>query len=342
VIVDDLDLSISLPVTQESEAPPPAAPAEFEVLVPHEAIALNGVLCCGQPLPRHRSDIAGIVLQPLINLVRQVTDWRDPAGDEDQYLGDYRFLVLDAMTASGINTFVQIWSEPFDELTVEVGPGDRSDPARQAFADEIREALLGRGFEIGGNADNFRKMLPVPSKEDSPRVALEMLAILVDVLGYEGCTDLAYKLQQDSNLQAGHVVTGLSRSTLQLLCTRWGLRCRVSPDEDNSLEVKDLHQEFHLNLFYPQPHRKGDFWEIHCVVFLDLTQDQAHALLAEVNGKPHLMKAFATSEGRDPRQHVRLSFGINLAGGVTLQHVRCQIVEFLELVRRLRRQIGSI
>lgn len=96
-----------------------------------------------------------------------------------------------------------------------------------------------------------------------------------------------------------------------------------------------------MNLFCPQPQRKGFFWEIHCVAFLDLTQDQAHALMSEVNSKPHLMKAFAISEQNDPTQRVRLSFGINLAGGVTLEHVRCQIVEFLELVRRLRRQIGT-
>jgi hypothetical protein len=107
------------------------------------------------------------------------------------------------------------------------------------------------------------------------------------------------------------------------------------------VEVHDLHQEFQLNLFYPQPHRKGFFWEIHCVAFLDLTQDKANALMSEVNGKAHLMKAFATSELDDLTQRVRLSFGINLAGGVTLEHVRCQIVEFLELLRRLRRQIGT-
>ncbi len=339
MITDEND--ISLPVPDESEAAPPAEPEEFEIIAPHESIALDGVLCCGQPLPRPRSDISAIVLQPLINLVRQATDWTDPSGDEGQYLGDYRFLVLDAMSASGIGTFVQIWSEPFDELTVEVGPGDRDDAVRQAFADQIRESLLDRGFEIGGNANNFRKSLPAPSTEDSPRVAREMLAILMDVLGYDGRTDLAYKFQQESHLRAGHTLTGLSCSTLQMLCNRWGLRSRVSGDENNLLEARDLHQDFQLNLFCPQTHRKGHFWEVHCVVFLDLTQEKAGALVSEVNGKPHLMKAFVTSDSSDPTQQVRLSFGINLAGGVTLEHVRCQIVEFLELVRRLRRQIGS-
>jgi hypothetical protein len=341
MIADDIDLSIELSVPQESELTPPTEPQEFEVLAPHEAIALDGVLCCGLPLPRLRSDIYGIVLRPLTNLVRQVTDWTDPSGNEAQYLGDYRFLVLDTKTASGIETFVQIWSEPFDELIVEVGPGDRADAALQSFADKIRESLLDRGFGIGGNASNFRKRLPAPSKEDAPRVARELLAILVDVLGYDGRSDLAYKFQQESNLRAGHLVTGLSCSALQMLCARWGLRSRISPDENNLLEVHDLHQEFHLNLFYPQPHRQAFFWEIHCVAFLDLTQEKANALTSEVNGKPHLMKAFATSEPNDLTQRVRLSFGINLAGGVTLEHVRCQIVEFLELVRRLRRQIGT-
>jgi hypothetical protein len=342
VIADDLNLSIVLPLTNRSEATPSAEPDECKVLAPHEAIALAGVLCCGQPLARPRSDISGIALRSLINLVRQATDWTDPSGDDDHYLCDYRFLVLDTMTASGINTFVQIWSEPFDELTVEVGPGDRDDAALQSFADQMRESLHDRGFEIGGNASNFRKALPTPRREDAPRIARELLAILIDVLGYDGRTDLAYRFEQASNLRAGHIVTGLSCSTLQMLCTRWGLRSRVSPDENNLLEVHDLHQDFHLNLFYPQPHRKGFFWEIHCVAFLDLTQDKANALMSEVNDKPHLMKASATSGQNDLTQRVRLSFGINLAGGVTLDHVRCQIVEFLELVRRLRRQIATI
>ncbi len=341
MIADDIDLSISLPVPQEPELTPPAEPEEFEVLAPHEAIALDGVLCCGLPLPRPRSDISGIVLRPLINLVRQVTDWTHPSGDEGRYLGDYRFLVLDAKTASGIITFAQIWSEPFDELTVEVGPGDRADPALQSFADQIRASLHDRGFEIGGNANNFRKSLPTPCREDATRIARELLAILVDVLGYDGRTDLAYRFEQASNLRAGHLVTGLSCFALQMLCSRWGLRSRVSSDENNLLEAYDLHQGFHLNLFYPQPRRKGFFWEIHCVAFLDLPQDKAQAVLSEVNGKPHLMKAFADSEPHDLTQRVRLSFGINLAGGVTLEHVRCQIAEFLELVRRLRRQIGT-
>jgi hypothetical protein len=335
-----VDIDLPLPVDDEADLAPPIEPDEFEILAPHEAIALHGVLCCGQTLPRLRSDVSGIALRSLINLVRQVIDWTDPSGNDGKYLGDYRFLVLEAPTASGIHTFVQIWSEPFAELTVEVGPGDRDDATLQSFADSIRESLHDRGFEVGGNANNFRKSLPSPSKEHAPRVARELLAILLDVLGYDGRTDLAYRFEQASNLKAGHIVTGLSASALQMLCSRWGLRSRVSDEAANLVEAHDLHQELQLNLFCPQPQRKGHFWEIHCVTFVELTLEKADELVSEVNGKAHLMKAFATSERSDGVQQVRLSFGINLAGGVTLDHVRAQILEFLELARRLRRQMS--
>ena len=52
MIADDIDLSIEFPVPQEPELTPPAEPEEFKILAPHEAIALDGVLCCGLPVQR--------------------------------------------------------------------------------------------------------------------------------------------------------------------------------------------------------------------------------------------------------------------------------------------------
>ena len=320
----------------EPEATPSEDTKELATFAPHEEIHLNGVLCCGQSIPRQRKGITEIALRSLINLVRQVTDWTDPSGHADAYAGNYRFLVLDARMPAGTDTFVQIWSEPFDELIVEVGPGNRDDAALQSFADRIRESLYDRGFEIGGNADNFKKTLSKPCQEDAPRVARELLAILMDVLGYDGRTDLGYRFTQDSHLQSGQVVSSFSRDSLQTMCTVWGIRSRLVADEDNLLEAHDLYQGFQLHLYEPQSHRPGSYWEIHCVILLDLDHDKALALVAKVNDRPYLLKAFATSGSTDLTQLVRLSFGINLAGGVTLDHVRCQIKEFLALVRRLR------
>jgi hypothetical protein len=138
------------------------------------------------------------------------------------------------------------------------------------------------------------------------------------VLAYDGRTDLAYKLQQDSRLKDGHILTGMSRPALQTLLLRWGLRPSTSVDESTVLDVATPNQEFQVQLFCPHPKGSGDFWEIHCLASLELPHDQALALIKEVNGTPYLMKAFAVPAAGNGVTTVRLALGINLAGGVTI------------------------
>jgi hypothetical protein len=63
------------------------------------------------------------------------------------------------------------------------------------------------------------------------------------------------------------------------------------------------------------------------------------ALIKEVNSKPHLFKAYATSDSSEVPQRFRLTIGINLSGGVALEHVRSQIYEFLDDIQRLDTRI---
>jgi hypothetical protein len=332
-MIDEEDIQIRL-----LPRPEPAlldGPALLQVPAPHGAVKLEGALCCGRSTARRRAQISDIVLPPLSQLVRQVVEWSGPSVDADQYLGDYRFLVLNVRTASGTDAYVQIWSEPHDQLLMEVGPGNREDALLQAFADGIRDPLLDRGFAIGGNANNYRKALSVPSSEDAPQVAREMLAILLDVLAYDGQTDVTYKFQQDSNLKDAHVLWGIDRSTLCMLLQRLGLRATPSAAEPTVIEAMSLERDFQLQLNSPQPPRKGNFWEIHCLTNLTMAADEASSLVEKVNGRPYLIKAHVVSLPGEPIQEVRLTIGINLAGGVTLDHIRAQISEFLQVVRKL-------
>jgi hypothetical protein len=50
------ELDIKLPESSESGMQLPAEQAQFETLEPHRTVALDGVLCCGQALPRLRED----------------------------------------------------------------------------------------------------------------------------------------------------------------------------------------------------------------------------------------------------------------------------------------------
>ncbi len=302
---------------------------------PHRAINLEGALCCGRPTARRREQVAGLILEALTDLVSQVVEWSVGSADADRHLGDSRFLVLSLRTISGTDAYVQIWSAPYEALVMEVGPGNRRDALRQAFADGIRAPLLDRGFAIGGDADNFEKALPIRSGDDAARIAREILAILLDVLKYDGRGDLAYRFHQATILEDGHLLTGIGRSTLCKLMQRWGLQATLSKEDSALIKATSWELRLQLQLAAPKPERKSHFQEIHCFANFTLPASDAKALVEKVNNRPYLMKAHFTMVPGEPVQKVRLSVGINLAGGVSLDHVRAQIVKFLYVVRKL-------
>jgi len=305
------------------------------VFTPHRAINLGGVLCCARRTARRREQLAGIILKSLAELVGQVVEWSDGSSDVDRHLGHSRFLVLSLRTISGTDAYIQIWSAPFEALVMEAGPRNRRDARLQAFADGIRDPLLDRGFAIGGDADNYQKALPIHSGDDAARLAREILAILLDVVKYDGRTDLAYRFHQASILEDGHLLTGIGRPTLYKLVQRWGLQASLSTEDSKLIKATSWELRFQLQLAAPKPERKGHFREIHCFANFTLPANAAMSLVDSVNGRPYLMKAHATVLPGESIQRVRLSVGINLAGGVTLAHIRAQIVEFLQVVRKL-------
>lgn len=78
MMTDEMD--IELPASRMQL---PTEQARFQTLEPHRTIALDGVLCSGQAFPRRHDEIAHIALSSLISLVRQVTNWTDTSGTEN-------------------------------------------------------------------------------------------------------------------------------------------------------------------------------------------------------------------------------------------------------------------
>jgi hypothetical protein len=314
-----------------------AASSETPESPPREQTGADGLLVVGRKLLLHPKESARqIALRPLIDLVRQTTLWAQRSGDLEERMGDFRFLVLEFTRPDDLLTFVQIWSEPTREPVMEVGPGRRSDPRLQAFADRIAQPLAGRGFEIGGNADNFHKILPVPKPEDQVRIANELLGTLIDVLDYDGRTDLAYKIGQGTFLKPGHVITGISRSHLQALLRIWGLETMTVADDPTVLEARSHGFVFRLHLCMPKANEKSVYWEVHCRARFMFAHERVTELLADVNDRPWLLKASLLGPPTRGEAPVALSYGFNLAGGVTHDHLKSQLFEWLEAVRRIR------
>ena len=322
-----------VPVTADGQATVPQGKAEFE---PHTVVDLEGTLVCAQERPRSSQSLASLCLPALTDQVEQVGVWNLGSTDSEIRLGDYRFLVVEFTDAADVCHFVQIWSEPHCHLTMEVGPGNREETILQAVADGIRPALTGRGFEIGGNASNYAKRLVAPSSHGARSIASEMLAILPDVHGYDGTADLTYRLHQDTILEANHVLDGISRSQLVDWLNVWSLNPRQSEDHEDVVSARERDLEFTVMLRAPKQRPSGAYWEIHCCTTFPLPNDAAAELLAEYNARPSLFKVFAGSRSDEFTREIGVVSGINLAGGVTPAHIRCQIREWLDAVRALR------
>ena len=322
---------IAVTATPQGELPQNAA--EF---APHEVIDLRGTLACGQSQPRSAEELTDLCLPALIGLIEQTAIWNVDSTDQEERLGDCRFLVIEFTDTADICRYVQIWSEPNCDLTMEVGPGNHEDKELHAVADRMRPALIGRGFEIGGNASNFRKRLVAPSHKSATCIANEMLAMFTEVLDYNGTVDLTYRLQQDTHLKASHVLDGISRSQLFDWFTAWGLNPRRIDDEEDVLEACERDLTFRALLSIPKMKPKGHFWEIHCHTTFPLPNDAAEELLAKYNSKATLFKVFGGSHLDEAMREIGIATGINLAGGVTPAHIRSQIREWLDAARQLR------
>jgi hypothetical protein len=330
------EIDIGLPGVAVTAVPQTQAPAKKMEFEPHEVIDLQGTLACGLSLPRLPQELTALCLPALTDLVEQAGVWNIDSTDLEARLGDYRFLVLDFTDAAGICRYAQIWSEPNCELTMEVGPGTREDATMQAVADRMRPALIGRGFEIGGNASNFRKRLVAPSSNSATCVANEMLATLTEVLEFNGTVDLTYRLHQDTHLTAAHVIGGINRSQLFDWLKVWNLNPRRVDGEEDVLEARERDLAFRVLMRVPKVKPNGFFWEIHCYTTFSLPIDAATELLAEFNAKLGLFKVFAVSREDESTRDIGIATGINLAGGVTPAHIRSQIMEWLDLAQKLR------
>jgi hypothetical protein len=302
---------------------------------PREEAGREGVLIVGQP-SKHRSEatLRAIVLDPLSDLVRQATGWGEDRQDLEARLGDSRFLVLDFKRDDGLLLYVQIWSSPAREIVLEVG-ADRLDERRGAFIESVSEALRSRGFEIESNAGNFRKFLPIPRSKDPARIGREMLGLLMEVLGYDGSAPLVYRMRQGTFLGAAHVIHGITRPALQTFLRVWGLEPTAPADEDAMLLARSHGINFRIQLMVPQESTPDVYWEVHCRAHFAIPRERAAGLLAEVNGKAWLVKACESAVSEKGTVGVWLSYAFNLSGGVTPNHLKNQIFEWLEDVRRL-------
>jgi hypothetical protein len=334
-------LSNDIVVTEQAEAGGSRVDSTAAVqqdFKPQQQTGCKAALIVGQPsVHRSAATLQSIALRPLIELVRQTTQWGEDHTTLEERLGDFRFLILEFTCSDGLLSYVQIWSAPAKETMLEVGPGKRSSALAGAAIESKGGLLRNRGFEISGNTGNFLKFLP--RSMDPPRVGKEMLALVTDVLGYDGSVELAYTMRQGTVLDEGHVMHGITRPVLETFLRVWGLEPTVPSDDPTVLGARSHGINFWVQLLTPHQSAQDVFWEVHCYARFAIPRERVADLLTEVNGNAWLVKGYACPGSDGETTTVRLSYGFDL-GGVTPNHLKSRLFEWLENVRRLWSECG--
>jgi len=154
-------------------------------------------------------------------------------------VGDYSFYVLSFEPIAGVEVYVQLWSEPDEAGAIfEVVSGARHQATKEYVNAERQELLRDHGFEIGGNAENFRKIACIASPGDIPSVAREVVAVLCNVMGYEGKVDLNYRCVLQTPYVPERVLHGVTPDTVRKLLAEWGFIAELVSEENRPPLVK--------------------------------------------------------------------------------------------------------
>ena len=116
-------------------------------------------------------------------------------------IGDYQFAIIEVSPEPETCLYVQFWSEPGEEVLMEVCSGEWSPGSVKYVQKPQRDLLRTLGFRIGGEARNFRKELSITKVSEAEAAARETLRILFEGFGFRGQWPLKIEVERDSRAE---------------------------------------------------------------------------------------------------------------------------------------------
>lgn len=282
----------------------------------------EGVLVKPLKTPRDAKAIFATCERQLLSHLKAVCLWPEKERNQSWRVGDYSYYILEYSPAPKTTVYVQFWSEPDEDGVIfEVSSGAWNPPADK-FVDTAKQELLrDHGFEIGGNANNFRKVVAIEHAKDLRAVAREALAILAKVLGYDGTLELRYDLNLQTRMAVRHVLSDVSPYTLEKLLHEWGFVAELKREEGKPplIESRTDHGPFGVLFGDEAKEGSGDYHALKLRTFRKVGGGGALALAHRLNQFLVALKATVDDDG-----DLMLEQQILMHGGVTLDYLRAQ------------------
>ena len=323
------------PATPRNGEPssPGAAPwelspgGEWPVEGRHDA---TGRLVEARSGPVSRREIAREALDKVVHHLTLACSWPGDWAQRLDVIGAYRFYVMAFAPRPDVTLYLQVWSEAGDPLLFEVSSGHGWAPTEAYLSEELRESLLGRGFEVGGPAQNYRKTLVIDGELAIRALAREMLAIAVDVFGYDGTSALTFRLHQDSRMDPGGVFRAIQPDDFRRLLERWGIVARFVPTGEPVIQARSPGLAFMVQFHVPCPPPFATFEVVTLTTSLEVAAGQASRVAHDVSERLTHGMAVPTSANE-----LTVSLTMFFGRGVAAESLGRQVLGWVEEVREI-------
>lgn len=317
-------------------------PALTELLTregaPWRPFSDKGVLVKAQKTPRDAKAIFAACERTLVSHLKAVCLWPAKERNRSWRAGDHSFYILDFMPAPETMVYVQFWSEPDEDGAIfEVSSGAWNPPADKYVDPEKQELLRDHGFEIGGNADNFRKIFTIEGAKDLRAMAREAVAILTKVLGYDGTLELRYQLQLETAYAMRHVLTEVSPYTLQKLMREWGFPAELKVEKGRAawIESRTDHGQFGVVFGGEAKEGSGRYHAVKLRTFRQVEPEDVLAVANLLNRGLPSHKVTVDDDG-----DLVIETEMRLYEGVTAEHLKSRFELWREMMRRIAAGAG--
>jgi hypothetical protein len=177
-----------------------------------------------------------------------------PALDSGCKIGDFNYLVVSVNPDQDTSLYVQLWSEPQDQVLVEVCSGERCPGALRYVGEPHRRLLEERGYVAGGRARNFTKEVVVDTAAAAEALALETLRIFFDVFGYRGQWPLEVERHRGERAKHEAIYTGMTPEDFAKLAAGAGFTTTVKKGADvPTVEVTGRRRSFSGAMEWAKP-----------------------------------------------------------------------------------------
>jgi len=147
-------------------------------------------------------------------------------------IGDYKFLVISITPEPETTLYVQFWSEPDEDVVAEVCSGEWAPDALKFVQQRQRELMRLLGYDTGGRAKNFRKVISIRNAAEAEQVARETLRIFYDCFDYRGQWPLSFHGKRGGRAESVPVYQALTPEDFAKLAASDGYTTSVASTGD--------------------------------------------------------------------------------------------------------------